>query len=235
MAGILHKIKRSFFQSYYIFGDSHALVFNFLNKNYDLKPKFEVIAVIGATAVGLRNPQSMTNALPIFNKTISGVYNKKTWLLFLMGEIDTGYLIWYRAQKYGESIEKQMQESLSAYREFLVKLKKKGYVNLGIISAPLPTILDGQDWGEVAQLRKEVKATQAQRTQLTLRYNNELKKICIEEHFIYVDCDRYLYNTESKKIFDKFLNKVSTDHHMDDAAYSEVIFKSLIDASIIKT
>ncbi len=238
MPSILSKIKdkiiRSISPSNYIFGDSHVLVFNYLNTNYDFKPKFEVNAVIGATAVGLRNPQSMTNALPIFNKKINEIINKKSWLLFMLGEIDTGYLIWYRAQKFGESVEKQMQESLTTYMEFVTNVKKKGFENIGILSAPLPTIADGQNWGEVAQLRKEVIATQVERTQLTLKYNMELKKICMEEQFTYVDCDRYLFNPSSEKVHDKFLNKNPLEHHMDEAAYSEVILKSLDDAGIIK-
>ena len=46
------------------------------------------------------------------------------------------------------------------------------------VSAPLPTIDDGQDWGEVANLCKGVTATKQMRTDLTMCFNRAVAEIC---------------------------------------------------------
>ncbi len=226
----LTDIFRNVFKSktIYVFGDSHAFVFPYINKRYPFYSYyFDTTAITGATAVGMRNPNSKTNALPIFQNKISSIKDKSSTLLFLLGEIDTGFVIWYRADKYNESVDKQLEESINAYQKFLLAIQNQGFKNIIIQSAPLPTIKDNQTWGKIANLRKEVNANQIERTQLTLEYNKRLKNIAKQNGYHFLDLDQYLLNKNSSLIDNKYLNKDANDHHLDNKAYSNIIIKQI--------
>ena len=82
-----------------VFGDSHSMVFRYCN-NKQNKFKFHVCEVGGATALGLVNPNSKTNALPIFSNKIRNSNSKMFKKVFLMlGEVDCGFVIWVCSKK----------------------------------------------------------------------------------------------------------------------------------------
>ncbi|MGZ4996491.1 MAG: hypothetical protein ACXV8J_01485 [Methylobacter sp.] len=43
----------------------------------------------------------------------------------MLGEVDTGFVIWYRAQKYQESAATMMNQAIASYSGFLVELKMR--------------------------------------------------------------------------------------------------------------
>jgi len=218
-------VKKIFKKKYFVFGDSHTEVFQYINKKDLLRfIEFEVTLVGGATAQGMRNPNSKTNALEIFSNKIYSL-SKKSTLFFLLGEVDTGFVIWYRALKYQESVEVQLLESINHYIKFLEQIIRDGYKKIIVISAPLPTILDDQDWGEVANLRKTVKATLRERTDLTLEYNKILRQKVIDLGCDFLCTDEYLLNTSTGVIDDRFRNKDKNNHHLDLENYADVIIQ----------
>lgn len=217
----------SFKKRKYVFGDSHTEVFTYLNSKIKHKFYYDITWVGGATAVGMRNPNSKTNSLKIFKDKIETIEDKNAGLVFQLGEVDTGFVIWYRAQKYNEPTNTQLEQSVDAYFEFIDYVIGKGFENLTVVSAPLPTILDNQDWGEIANLRKEVSASQLERTLLTLDYNNRLQRNCNERGLEFLNCDDYLLDSDSGLIKSVFRNKDKNNHHLDIKAYSEVIERLL--------
>ena len=91
-------VRRFFFEEILVIGDSHVDIF----KHKDLRRQFNklffnVCSVGGATVSGLVNPNSTTQALPRFRKAIKSSKAKTT--IVNLGEVDTGFVIWYRAQK----------------------------------------------------------------------------------------------------------------------------------------
>lgn len=222
----IYRIQEKLFtKTYYIFGDSHTEVFKHISEKKRLKLKrFDVTFVGGATAQGMRNPNSKTNALQEFEDKIYTL-KKSSKLIFQLGEVDTGFVIWYRAKKYNEPVEEQLMLSINSYVDFLKKIKKDGYNHIMVVSAPLPTIQDNQDWGEVANLRKEVTATLRERTDLTLQYNKLLEEECKKHNVYFLPTDDLLLDEETKKIKSVFLNKDKNNHHLHLEAYSEVIIK----------
>ncbi len=70
-----------------------------------------------------------------------------------------------------------------------------------VISAPLPTIPDENPCGEVANLRRAVKISQKERTQLTLLFNQLVRGICeqVGAHFIDLDAESLGENGLVKK------------------------------------
>ena len=133
--------------------------------------------VHGATATGLANPNSKTQALGIFENYLKKEVNKDDYVFFQLGEVDCGFAIWYRAEKHGLSIQKQTQLAIDNYTSLILKASAINGKKIIICSAVLPTIQENNNFGEVANLRKEVKANIKERTQLTLEFNKMLKKL----------------------------------------------------------
>ena len=121
----------------------------------------DLTEVGGATALGMVNPNSRTNALQSFREVIGRVPQGRS-LLFMLGEVDCGFLIWHRAARLGSSSQ-QFEESLHNYFGFLNSLLSEGRRSLVVSIVPPPTILDGQTWGEVANARSAVAASLADR------------------------------------------------------------------------
>lgn len=212
-------------ETVFVFGDSHADIFSDINKIYkSRKFSFVVTWVGGATAQGMLNPNSITNSLEIFRNKIDTISDKNSRLIFQLGEVDTGFLIWYRAQKHNETVEWQFDRSIQNYFSFLDELKKRGFCRIYIMSAPLPTIKDNQTWGEIANLRKEVRATQLERTELTLRYNKTLHSMCSQYGFTFIDVDDQLLDIDTGLLKIKFMNKDPNNHHLDLHEYANVCY-----------
>jgi hypothetical protein len=90
-----------------------------------------------------------------------------------------------------------------------------------VISAPLPTIQDGQHWGEVANLRREVRASLFERTQLTLMFNS-----AVAEHARRGagPCEPGpALDRGDRLVRDALRSRDPLDHHYDRAAFQALI------------
>jgi hypothetical protein len=207
-------------------GDSHVAVIAEAARRPELRWPVSTCLVGGATAQGLHNPNSRTDALGQFRRRCD---NARAWqyLVFMLGEIDCGFVIWYRAEKYGVSVESQVEHSLGGYRELLGRQIQRGFRTL-VLSVPLPTIQDGQDWGEVANARREVKASLRDRTDLTLEYNRRLATECAEIGAIFIDFTADMLDPESRQIRSEFMNPDPTDHHLNVEVFGELVARRLL-------
>lgn len=111
----------------------------------------------GATAVGLRHPTSTTQSLQGYRSALLP-FRRAVIPIFQLSEVDCGFVIWVRAQRFAESVQQQLEQSLTAYIQLLIEIRNAGYQDLLVTSATLPTIMDGQLNGKVSHLRREVKA-----------------------------------------------------------------------------
>ncbi|MFU8787622.1 MAG: SGNH/GDSL hydrolase family protein [Methylobacter sp.] len=210
-------------QEILVLGDSHSPIFNHpLFKETFPDLHFNVVTVIGATASGLENPNSKTMAYPIFRAALKKTAAKQ--IITMLGEVDTGFVIWYRAQKYQESVAAMMDKAISSYARFLVEIN--GGFDVICISAPLPTIQDGNDWGDIANARREVTASQAERTALTLEFNRTMQSFCQQNGIRYLMLDAISLGEHSIVKAD-LLNADSNDHHYDPHQYSRLLVGGL--------
>lgn len=206
-----------------VLGDSHADIFNHpICINLFPNSFFMVVSVPGATISGLQNPNSVTQALPIFEGHLK-TSSAKT-LLCLLGEVDVGFLIWYQAERYGFSVKEMTRLALDKYQSFLLNLKSYGKVIC--VSTPLPTISDHNDWGEVSNKRKEVRATQRERTDLTLSFNFEMQAYCAANNIIYIACDEDLL-ASNHLLRSDFLNSNPLDHHYNPTQFASLLASKL--------
>ncbi len=208
-------------------GDSHLRYFMWADKNQIwLNTRFKFFQVPGATAMGMANPNSKTNAMESFVHYISNL-DLPEILLFSLGEVDCGFVIWYRAEKYGETVEEQLDRSLNNYFTFVDRVIEMHAPQIIISSVPLPTIQDGQDWGEVANLRREISASLRERTELTFLYNKRLKEFCQENGHEFLDFTSDTLDPGTGLIADSFLEKNPLDHHLNAIATGKLVARKL--------
>jgi hypothetical protein len=143
--------------------------------------------------------------------------------VFLLGEVDCGFVIWLRAERQSIPIERSFEESLRAYTDFLAELKANGHDSLIVCAVPPPTIGDGIPLGEVASIRRPVRATQRERTELTIHYNSRLHLWCEETGMYFVDWFADVVEPASTLVADRFLNPDPLDHHLDSSAFAEIL------------
>ncbi len=213
-------------QKILVLGDSHANVFRDWRLRVWLpRVRFCLKVVGGATVSGLENPNSKTQAGSIFHEALSsGAWDH---IVTLLGEVDTGFVIWYSASKNGVPVAEYLQRAVDRYRNLLSSCVKIAPTT--VISAPLPTIPDGQTWGEVANLRREVTASQEQRTTLTLEFNRRVAEVAhsIGVGFISLDAQSLGPHGLVSKLL---VNANQADHHYTKSRYAKLLLPHLVDA-----
>jgi hypothetical protein len=207
-----------------VIGDSHTSVFNCKKFKREMSDKYNsfVVTVGGATVTGLSNPNSQTNSKQIFDEYLQ--FLKPDVVVILLGEVDVGFLLWHQSQKYNKNIEELLGFCVNKYDTFLAL--HTGKTSTIVVSVPLPTIKDDQDWGEIATARKSIKATQRQRTELTLSFNQQLKQLCKNRNLFYIDLDAESLGPDNL-VTSNLLSKDKNDHHYDKSRYLTLILKSL--------
>lgn len=205
-------------------GDSHTAVFkepefqSMLSKDY----LCYVETVGGATISGLTNPNSKTNAQALFADAFEQI--QPDVLITQIGEVDTGFVIWYRAQKYNTPVERMLDACIQNYQTFLRNYH--GNKQTIVISAPLPTIKDNQEWGEIANLRKEVTASQVQRTKLTNEFNLRVAALVKDLGFHHINLDTESAGDDGL-VADFLLNDDPNNHHYSRHVYLSMLNKHL--------
>jgi hypothetical protein len=200
-----------------VLGDSHSNVFNYCNKKQQTI-NFEVFIVEGATAQGVVNPNSNTNALNIFKKTLNNIKKKYDYVIINLGEVDCGFVIWYRKQKYNISIDDQLKITTDNLFKF-INLEILPYFEFSkiiVIGSVLPTIKDNTDKKYLTGARSEINTSQLDRTILTLKYNNILKTYSSINGYNYLDITNDILDIETKIVNTQFLNKNIYNHHLDN-------------------
>jgi len=196
-------------------GDSHVDYLALAaRRGYFGRRRYGACAVSGATALGLRNPNGRTNSVAILNAYLARLRSDAI-VVFQLGEVDCGFIIWYRAQKYHESVETQLEQSVAGYFSFIDKAREYGRRRVIVTGATLPTIADGQNWGEVANARREVKASLAERTALTLRFNAGLAEGAKRRSLPFVDVSNDMIDDATGVLRREFLNPDQRNHHLD--------------------
>lgn len=211
---------------WHVVGDSHVDAFSFANARGLVDLPMMCTMIGGATAVGLRNPNSLTNAVKIFTNALLPFNDKKIPVIQL-GEVDCGFVIWYRSKKYNESVDTQFKQSIAAYLEFVTHLRNAGYKTIVMTSATLPTILDGYQWGDVANARREVTATLRERTDMTLRYNECLKAAANAWGLPFIDVTGDILDPRTRLVSEEFRNPDPSNHHLDPAKFGPLLADAL--------
>jgi hypothetical protein len=182
----------------------------------------------GATASGIMNPISKSESFVIFTQRLR---RAPRWqhVLLLLGEVDCGYLIWQRAQRLGLDVSEQLVLTLDAYTAFIERVVQQGFTRVLVLSAPPPTISDYPEGGlgSVAALRSEVTASIGERTELTLRFNQELEARCVALGVTFVDATTPCIDEATGTVRPRFVRANSQNHHLVRGPYSQLVSERL--------
>jgi hypothetical protein len=206
-------------------GDSHIQNFEYLSKaNLLPQTDFHFCVVQGATNMGLANPHSQTKAMPIFLDYLTKI-PRGEYAIFCLGEVDCGFVIWYRADKYGTPVREQFDLSLTNYFGLIeTYLSHLAPENVIVCSVPLPTIPDHQlVKGEVANKRLSITATQKERTALTIEYNGRLHEYCKMHGIHYLDLQQETLDSRTGVVSREFLSCDPLDHHFEPEKIVQLI------------
>lgn len=216
-------IKRRMYTEVLVLGDSHVNVFHSNHFKVEFPHLFfNIVRVGGATVSGLQNPNSKSQSLKIFQKAVKRL--KGPMAITLLGEVDTGFVIWYRAQKYNQPVSGFLQQALTNYKNLLIDISAKSEVIC--VSTPLPTITDDNHWGDVANLRQEVSASQKERTDLSIKFNTSMQKFCERNQISFLALDEDSIG-EDGVVKESLLNSNPINHHYDMDKYSQLIITHL--------
>lgn len=207
-----------------VLGDSHVNIFKraeWLNTAPRLK--WEVVSVEGATLSGLENPNSKTQAGSQFKEALSD--HKADIIVLCLGEVDAGFVIWFRAEKNGIQVQEAAQRAVDNYCKLIESARLKAEVV--VLSAPLPTLQDGSTEGAIAKARAAVKATQQQRTDLTGWFNTQVEQWCKSKNIPYVNLDSL------SKGADGLVNAAlrhpnPRNHHYNPKQYRKLLMENLL-------
>ena len=213
-------------RGWYFIGDSHVQSFDVAATIRLLNRPARCLAVPGATSIGLRNPESQTHAVVQFKEALLPARPDAIPVIQL-GEVDCGFVVWWRAQKHGDCVDRQMEDSVAACAAFVDDLLEGGYSTLVLTGAVLPTIRDGQTWGQVARARHEVTATLRQRTALTHRYNACLREEAEARGLPFIDITPRITDPKTGLVADAFRSPNPRDHHLDPIRAAEAWAEAL--------
>lgn len=217
---LIREVQKSFAEEVLVLGDSHARAFGsaWVRARFP-RVYLDVVSVFGATASGLANPNSKTQAYATFERALENT--RARTVVIMLGEVDTGFVIWYRAAKYGVPVAEAFARTLTTYKDFIHTVKERGFVPV-CVSTPLPTIRDGTVWGDVANKRRAVTATQRERTALTVAFNREMARFCRAENVTHINLDDLSLGPDGLVRGD-LVNRNRANHHYDRRAYARLL------------
>ena len=201
-------------------GDCHLRVVQKALQPFDAPPLlphvwFDPCIVGGATAYGLANPNSASGAVPVYRRRIELA---ETWqpLVFMLGEADTGFMLWYQHRVLEETIA-AMHTCVERYLTFMREVYEQGFEQLYVLSVP-PTPGD-------RKIRKvNFELSQRDRTELGLRYNAELERLA--DFYTYVDVTTGTLDPATGLVAEEFIDPRDQDHLLP-APYARVMAKEL--------
>lgn len=178
-----------------VLGDSHTDVFKYCNYINTLS-KFDIVRMRGATAYGLKNPNSKTNAFNIYCHKLSETPKHKK-IIIMLGEVDCGTLLWLRTKKYNISQEEQINISIDNLLNFIenkivnqYEYEKKDIIVCGVT---LPTVEKcNRKYYNINHLRRNIDISKEEHTKSVLIFNEKLKQKCKESNYNYIDITKHI-------------------------------------------
>jgi hypothetical protein len=207
-----------------VLGDSHVRVFEHAWFAFRLpRVRFEIEYVPGATAIGIDNRESVTDALNRFTETLEA--SAHDWVLVNLGEVDTAYSLWRLLELRRHTIEALTDFAVDHYCTFIADIATRHRV--AVLSAPLPTLADqAAPRDETAAVRQQVGASQRERTELALAFNARIKSFCDAHGLPYLDSSREAQGPDGL-VKRAWLKRSGFDHHYARFPYARCLARQL--------
>lgn len=201
-----------------VLGDSHSGIFEYGFDHGFLAPHWINCEIVGgATAYGLNNDTSITGA---WQKCVSALkrYSRFDVVVIMLGECDCSYALWKKAEKLGVTPNDLIGHAMLGIRR-LVALASQGrrLCDIVLVGSILPTIEDHMAKNQAIELRREITATQLERTRLVLDYNRALSQLSRELGVRYFDLTEQTVDQQTGLLNCHF-SAAPDDHHISHVA-----------------
>lgn len=201
-----------------VIGDSHGGVFEYCFDHDLLTPHLvncEIVA--GATAYGLNNDQSATGAWQKFTAALER-FSRFDVVVIVLGECDCSYALWKKAESLHLPPAELIPRSLQGIRRLVARVGQNQAVRrIVLVGASLPSIEDGMLAVQENLLRREIAATQKERTALVLEFNRRLAELAAELNVGYFDLTGQTMNLQTG-LLDRRYAAGGDDHHLSHPA-----------------
>jgi hypothetical protein len=208
-------------------GDSHVGVFGQVTLP---GVWFRVVQVRGATASGIQNPNSSTDARRRFEAALA---RAKAWqhVLVNLGEVDCNFIVWRRAEKTGSTVARQLATTLDSYERFLAEVCAGGFASVTVLSATLPTIEDYQTLGErfpdfdpeILGFRRQIRVAFEDRLRLTREFNEDLAARCERLGIAFVDTTSLQLDPRTNRVRTELLVPDKPNIHLHGPSYAGLL------------
>jgi hypothetical protein len=200
-----------------VLGDSHVRVFEHWWFNWALpQVRWHIVYVAGGTAAGLQNVASASGTRTRFDAALADIPHDI--VILNLGEVDTGYNLWVRAQRRGTTAAALLPDLVSRYAQYIERVAAAH--RLVVLSAPLPTLPnDFVPSDEVGSARRQVTQSQEARLALTLAFNDQVAIVCKRLGVTHLD-DRLSSLGEDGRLRLSWIRTDCADHHYRRRTYA---------------
>lgn len=203
--------------SLFFIGDSHTNIWKYIKRNNFLPLNIDIIAVKGIpskTAQGLAKEKNKR----LFLDSIFAV-EQVDYLVINFGEVDCAFAIWSRMEKFGTTKDKEITYAVKQIENIAKMATSKNTKNIILLSPIIPLVKSYEDNGyrrkdntnkatanQAREKRRTVKASQKERTDLVLAFEEELKQMAEKNNFSFITINDILLDKKTKVVKLKFTN-----------------------------
>ncbi len=199
------------FRVIHCLGDSHIEVFWQVRLP---RTHFRVVSVGGATALGIANPHSRTNALLIF-RTVLKTLPSRSDVVVMLGEVDSACLL-FLFSKRGQSVDELFERSLNNLCGFVQEVQAQGHRAIAI-AVPPQIVEDYANWKNPDSLRLQVQESWDERMRITRLYNERLQAWAAENDCPVVNVESDVIDPVTSRVAAEFRRADPDDiHYADD-------------------
>ena len=201
-----------------VLADSHAGVFEYAFDHDLLVPHLLNCEIVGgATAGGLNNDHSVTAAFAKFQTALRRFATYDV-VVIMLGEVDCSFALWHRAQQRGETAFQQIPRAMQGIERLLDwGMQQHAQCHFVLAGGILPTIRDDQIDQQYYELRRSIRATQRERSDLVRAFNQALADLAARRGLPYIDITAQTIDPERGVLRDEFLVQDMVDHHQSQA------------------
>lgn len=213
-----------------VLGDSHCGVFEYCFDQGLLAPHWlncEIVA--GATAWGLNNDLSATRAWRKFDHALQR-FAACDVVVIMLGECDCSFALWKKAEHLNVPPETLLDHSLAGIRRLVLRVCEDSPARprkVILVGAILPTVADAVVPTQDNPLRRAVGASQTERTQLVLAYNEKLGQLAAAMGVAYFDLSVQTMDPARGLVDGRFVARAE-DHHLSHPASAPLWSASLL-------
>jgi hypothetical protein len=208
-------------------GDSHLRPVRILRRERMLpRTAIQLVVVSGASATGIGNLDSETQALRRFRAATARLGRASTVLVSL-GEVDVGFLAFARVQGRGGSVRAHADVAFEGYVGFLeAEILRRG-ARLLVLSVTPPTVQDYSTWTDQQNARRHLEASWAERAELTGEWNDRLGSWCEANGAVWLDMTPHVTEPGTMQVRPEWLNPGPDEQHLHPHRQAALLAKLL--------